>query len=195
MKRENYILVYIIVLILVILVVLVLLYCYNNNLEYFTVLTRKDLDLGFPYTNHTVDLPINTTFECQNKCMPPAICSITGTQCMSDLDCCGCNPHAEEINRLIEQKNKDIKKPLKETDMVEGFTPKMKQTYPYYFTGIDTWTQSFNVGENYYDRTYNPKYAPEYKHRQHELIGQVHYPERRTLSGQFIENGAYTIND
>ena len=42
--------------------------------------------------SHTVDLPINTTFSCENMCGPTAVCSITGEQCTSDIDCHGCLP-------------------------------------------------------------------------------------------------------
>ena len=35
----------------------------------------------------TVRLPINTTTSCKNMCGPPGRCSITGEQCVSDIDC------------------------------------------------------------------------------------------------------------
>jgi len=68
----------------------------ENYASYYT-------DLGLPGTNHTVNLPINTTFECENKCMPPARCSITGQQCQADIDCCGCNPNSKKIQQLLEE--------------------------------------------------------------------------------------------
>ena len=81
-------------------------------------------DLGLPGTNHTVNLPINTTFECENKCMPPARCSITGQQCSSDIDCCGCNPNATKIQQLLEEgvDLNDINNEVGSIDkFVEGF--------------------------------------------------------------------------
>ena len=84
-------------------------------------------DLGLPGTSHTVNLPINTTFECENKCMPPARCSITGQQCSSDIDCCGCNPNAKKIQQLLEEgvDLNDINNEVGSIDkFVEGFFPK-----------------------------------------------------------------------
>ena len=37
-------------------------------------------------TSHTVDLPLTTTYSCKNMCGPQARCSITGQQCMADID-------------------------------------------------------------------------------------------------------------
>jgi hypothetical protein len=84
-------------------------------------------DLGLPGTSHTVNLPINTTFECENKCMPPARCSITGQQCSSDIDCCGCNPNAKKIQQLLEEgvDLNDINNEVGSINkFVEGFFPK-----------------------------------------------------------------------
>jgi hypothetical protein len=84
-------------------------------------------DLGLPGTSHTVNLPINTTYECENKCMPPARCSITGQQCSSDIDCCGCNPNAKKIQLLLEEgvDLNDINNEVGSIDkFVEGFTQK-----------------------------------------------------------------------
>ena len=41
-------------------------------------------------TTHTVDLPLNTTYSCQNFCGPTSRCAITGQQCFTDFDCPGC---------------------------------------------------------------------------------------------------------
>ena len=84
-------------------------------------------DLGLPGTSHTVNLPINTTFECENKCMPPARCSITGQQCQADIDCCGCNPNAKKIQQLLEEgvDLNDINNEVGSINkFVEGFFPK-----------------------------------------------------------------------
>jgi len=107
-----------------ILIAIVFLYFKTNQIEnyasYYT-------DLGLPGTSHTVNLPINTTFECENKCMPPARCSITGQQCQADIDCCGCNPNATKIQQLLEEgvdlndNNNEVSSIDK---FVEGFFPK-----------------------------------------------------------------------
>ena len=92
----------------------------ENYASYYT-------DLGLPGTSHTVNLPINTTFECENKCMPPARCSITGQQCSSDIDCCGCNPNSKKIQKLLEEgvDLNDINNEVGSIDkFVEGIFPK-----------------------------------------------------------------------
>lgn len=92
----------------------------ENYASYYT-------DLGLPGTSHTVNLPINTTYECENKCMPPARCSITGQQCSSDIDCCGCNPNSKKIQQLLEEgvDLNDINNEVGSIDkFVEGFFPK-----------------------------------------------------------------------
>ena len=50
------------------------------------------IDMGTPETNHNVNLPINTTYSCENVCGPLSRCSKTGEQCTSDVDCYGCQP-------------------------------------------------------------------------------------------------------
>jgi hypothetical protein len=54
---------------------------YNNSNTY---LHSKDT------TNHSVKLPLTTTYSCQNICGPLSKCSITGEQCSADIDCYGC---------------------------------------------------------------------------------------------------------
>jgi len=114
-----------------ILIAIVFLYFKINNgaigQENFDKYRSYYTDLGLPGTSHTVNLPINTTFECENKCMPPARCSITGQQCQADIDCCGCNPNATKIQQLLEEgvNLNDINNEVDSIDkFVEGFFPK-----------------------------------------------------------------------
>ena len=114
-----------------ILIAIVFLYFKINNgvtkQENFDKYRSYYTDLGLPGTSHTVNLPINTTFECENKCMPPARCSITGQQCQADIDCCGCNPNSKKIQQLLEEgvDLNDINNEVGSIDkFVEGFTQK-----------------------------------------------------------------------
>lgn len=114
-----------------ILIASLLCYLKTNNKsigqENFSKYRSYYTDLGLPGTSHTVNLPINTTFECENKCMPPARCSITGQQCSSDIDCCGCNPNSKKIQKLLEEgvDLNDINNEVGSIDkFVEGFFPK-----------------------------------------------------------------------
>jgi len=50
-------------------------------------------------TNHTVDLPLTTTYSCKNFCGPTARCLITGQQCTADIDCPGCQPYSPPLQR------------------------------------------------------------------------------------------------
>jgi hypothetical protein len=42
-------------------------------------------------------MPIHTTYSCKNICGPTSRCSITGNQCLADLDCPGCQPFEKKI--------------------------------------------------------------------------------------------------
>jgi len=176
MKRE----VIIILLLGIVISVFISLFIHvKKEQERFSSFVYKDMGLGD--TNHTVNLPINTTYECENKCMPPARCSITGEQCQADIDCCGCNPYTKEIN---ERK-------------VEGFTASMNditsttfENPPQYFKGIDMWSDSFNVGLDLYNKRHNPLLQTA-RYGKDKLDFILNYPERQTLSGDFTESGAY----
>ena len=116
---------------LILIATTLLLYFNTNNKaigqENFDKYRSYYTDLGLPGTSHTVNLPINTTFECENKCMPPARCSITGQQCQADIDCCGCNPNSKKIQQLLEEgvDLNDINNEVGSIDkFVEGFFPK-----------------------------------------------------------------------
>jgi hypothetical protein len=49
-------------------------------------------DLNSPLYSHTVNLPFNSPYSCQNFCGPQAQCAITRDQCSADIDCPGCQP-------------------------------------------------------------------------------------------------------
>ena len=48
---------------------------------------------------HTVSLPLTTTYSCKNMCGPTGRCSITGEQCMADIDCVGCQPYSPPLSK------------------------------------------------------------------------------------------------
>ena len=66
----------------------------NNNyiIECFTSFNKESSK-----TSHTVDLPLTTTYSCQNFCGPTARCAITGQQCFTDIDCPGCQPYSPPL--------------------------------------------------------------------------------------------------
>lgn len=194
--------------------------CQENFDKYRSYYT----DLGLPGTSHTVNLPINTTFECENKCMPPARCSITGEQCSSDIDCCGCNPNAKKIQKLLEEgiDLNDINNEVGSIDkFVEGFTAdQLKSAYgndaknkvtdfdlftkehelfskpPQYYLGEDMWSKSFYEGAKLFNDAHDPNIQKaRYAGGPDPAQFQLKYPDRTTLSGLFVENGPLTIAD
>jgi hypothetical protein len=66
--------------------------------EGFDTNTQATRDTGSPNTSHNVDMPLTTTSSCKNMCGPPNRCSITGQQCMSDIDCPGCEPQVPPLS-------------------------------------------------------------------------------------------------
>ena len=211
-----------------ILIAIVFLYFKINNKsicqENFDKYRSYYTDLGLPGTSHTVNLPINTTFECENKCMPPARCSITGEQCSSDIDCCGCNPNAKKIQKLLEEgiDLNDINNEVGSIDkFVEGFTAdQLKSAYgndaknkvtdfdlftkehelfskpPQYYLGEDMWSKSFYEGAKLFNDAHDPNIQKaRYAGGPDPGQFQLKYPDRTTLSGLFVENGPLTIAD
>jgi len=168
--------------------------------EGFDPYTQTLLDTGTPQTNHTVNLPINTTFSCQNMCGPLARCSKTGEQCTSDVDCYGCQPkvyvtnyETEDIGgqndagKLTNGENPtystlttDIGTQAKLYDKGENLNP------PSYFKGVNEWKNSFDAGMELYNKKYNPNIAI--------LPFLPKYPARKTLSGEFPDDGPLASN-
>jgi hypothetical protein len=174
-----------------------------NIVEDFTSFAQSTIDMGTPQTSHSVDLPINTTFSCQNMCGPLARCSKTGEQCTSDVDCFGCQPKifvpkytAEEVGG-----QNDAGK------LTGGFTPtystlttdigtqaklyskannNKNSDPPLYFKGVDQWTTAFNTGMEIYNKKFNPSI---------EILPYVpKYPLRNSLSGEFVDDGPLAAN-
>ena len=148
-------------------------------------------------TNHTVDIPLTTTIGCENKCMPPSRCSLTGEQCFSDIDCQGCSKNDSSIKKTkyIRGQNDAGKLTTEENPTYSTLTTDIgtnatlignKNIKPVqYFQGINTWRKAFDQAQELYDKRYTPNaqsFSPK-------------YPERISLSGQFIDNGPLPAND
>lgn len=170
----------------------------NNYINY----TRKE---GFvqmkqgPDTNHNVDLPLTTTYSCKNMCGPPNRCSITGQQCFADIDCPGCEPYSPP---LPEDKSKNIVGDNAAGKLTYNATPRYsslttdigtqarlvtknkyeKPVSPNF--GVDTWTSKFDTGRKLFDDRYKPA----------GLRGMPSYPDRYSLSGEFIDEGPISSN-
>lgn len=155
-------------------------------------------------TTHNVDLPINTTYSCKNMCGPPGRCHLTGTQCLSDIDCFGCQPDtSSDLNNSFMQTNRKIigddaagKKsflaplysPLTHDSVYNSKKIMISDPYrppPEYRKGFDTWTTKAADMREVYDFTYQPADSTPYISR---------YPTRYSVTGQFRYTGPYASN-
>ena len=121
---------------------------------------------------HTVNMPINTTSSCKNMCGPPNRCSITGTECLSDIDCYGCQPNTSpDLSNTFLEKNKKISgysQAGKLSFLAPDYSPlihdigtksKPLQGDPYidhpsYNWGFDEWTKKNINMRTVYDKRY-----------------------------------------
>lgn len=151
-----------------------------------------------PATSHTVNLPLTTTYSCTNFCGPTARCSTTGQQCSADIDCPGCQPYAPPLKKspdCIPGDNDAGKLTL-------GVTPRYSPLTSGYGTqetvitsnmfakpaspnfGVNTWMDQFSEGQKLFDKRYMPS----------GLLYMPDYPERYSLTGEFIEDGPFPAN-
>lgn len=160
--------------------------------ECFTSATISDK------TTHTVDLPLNTTYSCNNFCGPTARCAITGQQCFNDIDCPGCQPYSPPLSKTKDciPANDDAGK------LTVGVTPTYSPLTTGYGTreniitkdmyaqppqanfGVDTWSKSFNEGQKLFNKRYKPN----------QLQNMPNYPAMYTATGEFITDGPLPSN-
>lgn len=176
-------------------------YLVHNNYikEGLEVAAQVTRDLGMPNTTHTVDLPLNTTYSCKNFCGPPNRCAITGQQCTADIDCPGCQPY---VPPLPDMSSQNIVGENDAGKLTVGMTPNFSElttdigTQATIFTndkfkkpamanfGVDNWSAKFEISRKLFDDRYKPA----------GLNGMPSYPERYSLSGQFIDEGPLASN-
>jgi hypothetical protein len=143
-------------------------------------------------TSHTVDLPLNTTYTCQNFCGPTARCAITGQQCFTDIDCPGCQPYSPPLPKTKDciPGNNDAGKltvgvtPTYST-LTTGYgtrekiiTKNMYAKSPQANFGYDTWGKSFNEGEILFNKRYKPN----------QLEYMPNYQPMYSITGEFISD-------
>jgi len=150
-------------------------------------------------TSHSVDLPLTTKYSCKNFCGPNARCSITGQQCMADIDCPGCQPYSSSIG----EKTADVPGDNDAGKLTWGVTPQYspltsgfgtkeriitkdmysKPSMPNF--GVNTWFSGFEQEYDVFDKRYKPP---------SNLKNMPSYSERYSLTGQFIEDGSFPSN-
>lgn len=122
-------------------------------------------DMGSPLTNHNVDLPINTAYGCNNKCGPAAKCSITGEQCIADIDCYGCRPniHKEEkyddkyvdispYNDAGNNQNSQFSSLTTDIGTQASIYNSEDPYVPQPYLGVNTWRNAFDDGMKIYEK-------------------------------------------
>lgn len=154
---------------------------------------------GNAYTTHNVNLPINTTYSCKNKCGPQGRCSKTSQQCLADIDCPGCQPYSPPLKRLKKNipgendagKMTTLQYPTFSTLTTDIGTQakifranNIHKGSPQANFGINTWRNKFDQEEKLFDERYKPKV----------LKFMQNYPYRYTLSGEFLNNGPLAAN-
>ena len=149
-------------------------------------------------TSHTVNLPLTTTYSCNNFCGPPSRCSITGHQCTSDVDCPGCLPYekkSSQISKNIPGNNDAGKLTFGNTPRYSTLTTDIgtqarlitsnKFSRPAMADfGVNTWRSSFDKDEKRFNSTYKPN----------QLQNMPTYKSRYSLSGEFIDEGPLPSN-
>jgi hypothetical protein len=150
-----------------------------------------------PNYSHNVDMPINTTISCKNMCGSMGRCYLTGGQCTSDVDCYGCQTSSAPISRMFSEirgQNDAGKETAGVTPTYSTLTTdigteaklynKLLIDPPKYDIGVNTWRKKYDFGQALYDKRYYPG-AQEY---------MPNYPKRKTLSGQFEDDGPLPSN-
>ena len=166
-------------------------YIYYKIKEGFKNVIRESKD-----TSHTVNLPINTTYTCQNFCGPTARCSKTGEQCMADIDCPGCMPYTNSKNEITPDVPGDNDAGKMTTGVTPTYSP-LTSTYQSFKRvgddnekpaqanfGVDTWTSKFDMGTKFYNQRYKPQ----------GLQFMPQYPDRYTTTGEFKTDGPLAAN-
>lgn len=168
-------------------------------LEHFTNNYLKESS----QTSHTVDLPLNTTYSCQNFCGPNARCAVTGQQCFADIDCPGCQPNQPQTNQSQTNNTKDCIPGANDAGkLTVGVTPTYSSLTSGYGTkerivtkdlygkpsqpnfGVDTWSDSFKESQALFDKRYKPN----------KLQFMPNYPPMYSITGEFIGDGPLPSN-
>ena len=151
-----------------------------------------------PEYSHNVSLPLTTTTTCQNFCGPPARCALTGQQCLSDIDCPGC----QTLQKTNKKKSHSIpgdddsgKLTFNQTPQYSPLTSdfgtkariissqkKLSPTPALYIN--NQWLGDFYKSEQEFNSQFKPPNS----------YLTPNYPQSYTLSGQFMTEGPLPSN-
>jgi len=172
-------------------------YLVNNKyiVECFDTLVQ---DRGQSDTNHTVNLPLTTTYSCRNFCGPTARCSITGQQCTADIDCPGCQPYVPPLpptNNCVPGENDAGKLTLGVTPTFSTLTTDIGTQAKLYTSdplrkpvqanfGVNTWRSKFDQENKMYQNRYRCDSYPYLSN----------YQQRYSDTGMFLQDGPLASN-
>ena len=151
-------------------------------------------------TGQNVDIPLTTTTSCTNVCGPTSKCSITKEQCLSDVDCTGCQSLSSNDSNKI---TPNVPGDNDAGKLTLGVTPQYSTLTNGYGTNAQVITSNVfskptttNVDVNVWNSKYqkqqhdfNTIYKPP------QLNNMPNYPERYSLTGSFVEDGPIASND
>jgi hypothetical protein len=147
---------------------------------------------------HTVNLPLTTTYSCQNFCCPQSRCAITGQQCFTDIDCPGCQPYVPPLSKTsdcVPGDNDAGKLTMSQTPQYSTLTTDIgtraklitnnKFSKPAMANlGVNVWHTAFDESEKLFNERYKPS----------QLQNMPNYEERYSLTGEFMDEGPLPSN-
>ena len=150
------------------------------------------IEEGFDAISNTVDLPLTTTYSCDNFCGPTARCSITGHQCSADIDCPGCQPYSPPL--------KDEDEPVPGDNDAGKLTFNLTPQYSSLTSGYGTFETkvsslnptSPNLGVNIWKDEFEEEQSMFYK--RYKPSNSKEYEKRYSLTGIFIDDGPFPSN-
>ena len=178
-----------------------IIFVYIHYLTANDYISETFTDRGSSDTNHTVNMPLTTTYSCQNFCGPTARCAITGQQCMTDVDCPGCNPYmktgSSKPNPSVRGNNNAGILTTRVTPKYSSLTTDIGTQAKLYVSnkdklnkpampnfGVNTWITGFNESMHEFNKRYRPtglQFTPDYQ-------------KRYTMSGEFMDDGPLPAN-
>jgi hypothetical protein len=177
---------------------LFLIFYWIQFLTFHKYIVECFINNNYNNNSYSVDLPLTTKYSCKNFCSPTSRCSITGQQCLTDIDCPGCQPYSPPLPKSIQ----NVPGNNSNGKLTVGITPQYSPLTSGYGTqekiitnnmfskplapnfGGNTWMNEFQEDKKLFDKRYKPnniEYMP-------------NYPDRYSLTGEFIEDGPFASN-
>jgi hypothetical protein len=174
------------------------------KIEGFDTTSYQLYNNNTPLTNHNVDVPLTTTYSCENFCGPNSQCSKTREQCTSDIDCYGCQPPPRNEPPYV---TKDVRGQNDAGKMTYNQNPQYSELttdigtqaslynpinieVPQPYLGVDKWMKSANAGMQIAD--YKEKYKFQIDPDKYKNMPT--YPDRPSVTGLYIEDGPLAAN-